>query len=444
MHPGRPAPGSPIASSRARRPAWLLLLGAILLCAHAPASAQRRAMPPDIDRLRAWRMAMDLHVPGEADVPAREVASWSSEELERALTTFVYLTTELRKLGGRSHVLEARLGDLKSGVPREIRSWLGLTPEEMVRGDGTRVLKRAALLHTDIATLLEARLLAPAGPPPQGRRPASVTVNDGRFEGYEVDSEHWDFARAVLDHVRPGPSPDPEVRDWYRAVSAYHVSQLNYGELGRHLQHARTVVPGDAVLSMMAGVRHQAFASSRVQASLATVALPPGMTLSVGSRDRELAEARQAYRDALELDPGLVEARIRLGRVLADEGKPAEAAGELRTALAVAGEPMLLYLAALFLGEQETALGRLEDAAAAFERARSLYPTAPSPHLAMSHLARARGDRTTAWEALDRAMRLAASRAADDPWWSFIASAGRVSDEWMTQVRRALAGESPP
>jgi tetratricopeptide (TPR) repeat protein len=350
----------------------------------------------------------------------------------------------LRKVGGRWQVLEARLGTRENGEPRDMVSWLGLTPAEMAQGDATRVLERAALLHTDIATLLETRLLAPAGPSPQGRRTASVTVNDGRFESYEVDSEHWDFARAVLDHVRPSPSDVPAVRDWYRAVAAYQVSQLNYGELGRHLQHARTVLPGDAVLAMMAGVRHQAFASSRVQASLATVALPPGMTLSVGSRDRELIDARQAYRDALKLDPGLVEARIRLGRVLADEGKPAEAAGELRAALAVAGEPMLQYLAALFLGEQEAALGRAEDAAAAYERARSLYPTAPSPHLALSQLARARGDRATALETLDRAMRLAASRTVDDPWWSFIASAGRMSDEWMAQVRLAFAGEPPP
>jgi tetratricopeptide (TPR) repeat protein len=314
----------------------------------------------------------------------------------------------------------------------------------MARGDASRLLKRAAVLHTDIATLVDPRLKAPPGASPVPGPGVSILINDGRFSSYDTDGVQWDFTRRVLDHVPPGPSHDAAVRTWYRAVAAYHVHHLDYGELGRHLGHARRTLRDDAVLAMMAGVRHQAFASARVQASLATIALPPGMQLAVGERDRELRAARQAFQEALTLDPGLVEARVRLGRALADEGRPAEAADQLRAALAVADDPVLQYLAALFLGEQEAALGHGEDAASAFERARASYPTAPSPHLALSHLARARGDRGAAMAALDRAMRLAGSRAADDPWWSFASSSGRDWEAQLDAARLALAAEVSP
>ena len=200
------------------------------------------------------------------------------------------------------------------------------------------------MLHTDIAALVEGRLRVVPGATPHAGRTTSVTVLDGRFEGYGLNSDHWGFARQLLDHVRPSPQADPAVSAWYRAASAHLVDQGAYAELGEHLDEGRQLLPRDPVLAMMAGVRHQALASARIQAAIATVTLPPGASVAVGSRDAELRRARLAYQDAVRLDPGLVEARILLGRVLADEGSPAEAARLLRDADVAADEPGLQVL----------------------------------------------------------------------------------------------------
>jgi tetratricopeptide (TPR) repeat protein len=364
-----------------------------------------------------------------------DVALWSAGDLEAALDTFRDVVELAQRAGRRPFV---RYGNVRLDT-RELAGWLGLTEDERARGDATRVLKRAAVLHTDIA-ILEERSPATSRSAPPGST-GSVTVHDGRFAGYQFTSGHWAFTRRLLDLVRPAPSTDPAVRDWYRAVAAFHVDRLNYGELGTHVERGRSLLRDDAVLVMMAGVKHQTFASSRVQTSLASVVLPPRTVLGIGSRERELLAARHAFRDALKLDPRLVEARVRLGRVLAEEGHAAEAAGHLRAALDAADEPVLRYLAALFLGEQEAKLGRSAEAAAALAVAISVEPGAPSPHLALSQLARARGDRADAQQSLDRALTLAGRRTARDPWWSFLESAGRHWESWLDDARRALAGE---
>ena len=91
------------------------------------------------------------------------------------------------------------------------------------------------------------------------------------------------------------------------------------------------------------------------------------------------------------------------------------------------------------------ALGRAAEARTAFERAGTLFARAQSPLLALSLLARARGDRAGALEALDRLTRLP-SRAdiADDPWWSFLRSPGRHAAEWLNDARARLDGEPTP
>lgn len=433
-----PRPPRPLVPPPSGRAVILLLAASFALLSSRVVVAQDDPESRAISRLRTWRMAMDLHVPGEADLPAMDVALWSPGDLEVALDTFRDVVELARRAGRRPFV---HYGNVRLAT-RELASWLGVTEDERARGDATRVLKRAAVLHTDIAILEERSPAASRSVPPGST--GSVTVNDGRFAGYQFTSGHWAFTRRLLDLVRPNPSTDPSVRDWYRAIAAFNVDRLNYGELGTHLERGRSLLGDDAVLAMMSGVRHQAFASVRVQASLTSVVLPPRTVLGIGSRERELATARQAFRDALRLDPGLVEARVRLGRVLADEGHAAEAAGHLRAGLDATDEPILRYLAALFLGEQEAKLGRGAEAAAAFAVAISVEPGAPSPHLALSQLARARGDRANAQQSLDRALALAGRRPARDPWWSFLDSAGRHWEAWLDDARRALAGEPSP
>ena len=73
----------------------------------------------------------------------------------------------------------------------------------------------------------------------------------------------------------------------------------------------------DGVLQMFDAAMHHALASPRVQAAMTTIVMPPTFSLDVKSSRAELDEARRGYEDALRLDPGLVEARLRLGVVQA-------------------------------------------------------------------------------------------------------------------------------
>ena len=133
-----------------------------------------------------------------------------------------------------------------------------------------------------------------------------------------------------------------------------------------------------------------------------------------------MVRAERFFRETLTIQPDHLEARVRHGHVLGALGRHEQAADALRTAIkdGVTGE--LLYLAEMFLGSQEVALGHLTQARVRFERAASLYPRAQSPRIALSQLARRAGDRAGA----QRELRVIAAlpsddRQREDPWWNY-------------------------
>jgi tetratricopeptide (TPR) repeat protein len=77
-------------------------------------------------------------------------------------------------------------------------------------------------------------------------------------------------------------------------------------------------------------------------------------------------EAMAAYRQALEIDPGLADAHVNLGRLLHERGEAAGAERHYRLALAARPEDAT---AAFNLGVALQDLGRLAEAAEAYEKA---------------------------------------------------------------------------
>ena len=74
----------------------------------------------------------------------------------------------------------------------------------------------------------------------------------------------------------------------------------------------------------------------------------------------------------------------------------------------------------MFLGNEEHDLGERDAARACYDRASALFPTAQSPRIALSALARQRGDRVEALGAMRRVLNLPADeRRREDPWWSY-------------------------
>jgi tetratricopeptide (TPR) repeat protein len=117
-------------------------------------------------------------------------------------------------------------------------------------------------------------------------------------------------------------------------------------------------------------------------------------------------------------NPVLVEARLRLGRVLLALDRVDAAEEQLRLAEASAGDPVLKYLSHLFVGEVHERRGDLAAAAASYASAISLVPVPQSARIAAAHVAHATGQRAAAAKSVGAALSEPSKDA--DPWWWYI------------------------
>src|SRR5439155_20188936 len=143
--------------------------------------------------------------------------------------------------------------------------------------------------------------------------------------------------------------------------------------------------------------------------------------------------------------PNMGEAHLRLGRVLGQQGHHADAAAELRQALALVDDDELRYYGQLFLGAEEEALGRFDAARAAFDTAAALFPSAQSPLIGLSELARRRGDRAGALAAIQKVFELpqAGDSGRDEPWWIYHTAQARNADMLLDDLRAPFRRSAP-
>jgi tetratricopeptide (TPR) repeat protein len=247
---------------------------------------------------------------------------------------------------------------------------------------------------------------------------------------------HWEFGRRLLDSVRPSPANDPGALLWYRAVSAYLFLTGRLDEAPAHLDRARIVFHGSPVFLIDSAHLHLKFASPAVQAAIPELRAQ-GLAAVVDSRGAELERAERFLRQALALAPDDADARVRLGYVLGELGRHRPAVAELRKAIDAKPDHQRLYLTELFLGRQEQALGRPDEAKRRFENAAALYPSAQSPWLALSQFARQAGDRRSALRALQKVTARSSSGViAEDPWWLFYEPHLGDAEALMDQMRK--------
>ncbi len=384
----------------------LAVVPTVALACIAAASPAGPAQPASVPALLPnWLAAISQHQPGEPDASAREVSAWSRSDLQDLLILF-----------------------------RKLR-----------RVDANAVLKRGALLHADVAMLATAENAPLPSPPFSGTNGSVALFVDGRPVGFDRGAVHWDFARLLLDTVRPDPSHDPMVRLWYRATAAHLASHYQYADSLTHLARARRLFDEDAATLFESGCLYEALGSARVQGSIQSAELPRWFKIPIGTARANQQQAETFFRRALTIDPGLTEARVRLGRVTGLLGHHEEAARDLRRAIAATDDSLILYYAELFLGDEEQALAHRDAARGSYERAAALYPHAQSPRLALSQLARRYGDRPTALGAIRQVLNLPADRAErDDPWWTYHVSQGRHADALWGELRRPFMAAAKP
>lgn len=97
------------------------------------------------------------------------------------------------------------------------------------------------------------------------------------------------------------------------------------------------------------------------------------------------------------------------------------------------------------LGSAEEAQAGYDAAGAAYERAAALFPRAQSPRLALSNLARRRGDLATALRAMRPLFDIAADDVQqDDPWWVYYTAHGRHAADLLSAVWQPFLAAHEP
>jgi tetratricopeptide (TPR) repeat protein len=408
-----------------------------------------------IDHLDTWVTAVRDHSPGRLDDPALAISAWP-RAVQQTAWLDVNAMVKLIRCGKPNCRITVTLPD---GRPAPWRSMKG--PEQdrfkqvvdrAAKLDVNILVKRGAILHGDIAMLAQqdAEPIDPNPPMPlttmrspvpqssatrQQAAPETLVLryDDGQQRAIEKGSIHWEFARALLDSVAPRPGEDETVRLWYQATLAYLQREQQLDSL--HFDRARKLFPDDPRVVFDLGCLHEAYAGASIQNTLKAAVVPRGVKFDIGDERDELRKAEPLFRRALELQPDFVEARLRFGRTLGLLGRHADALRELTAAADATDEPLLRYYARLFIGAEEAALGRLDEARQAYEAAAALYRHAQSPHLALSQLAQRRGDRVAALQELDRAFTASADALdRDDPWWLYYVAPGRDVEERLDRA----------
>jgi tetratricopeptide (TPR) repeat protein len=131
----------------------------------------------------------------------------------------------------------------------------------------------------------------------------------------------------------------------------------------------------------------------------------------------DLADAQAALTKALQRDPNLLEARLRLGRVLLLRGKPREALAELERVGRESSNPAQIYMARMFEGRCHERLGDARGAAAAFEAAIERMPRAQAGLVALGRALDRLGENQRAQNAFGEAMKPVVD---PDPWLHYV------------------------
>ena len=383
-----------------------VLAGAVL----AAQDPDRTASPRWLAGLSSYLEAVNEHAPGRPDRAVRLTGSLGEAELDELRTDFLALVASCKGALGRT-ARPASIAYRNTTIPLpELRKRLGLTDDEAAKGNASRILLRAAILHADVAILVFPSLAGRAG----CHESATLLVRDGAVIGGSCLGFHWTHGRLLLDAVTPAPGKDPVVRLWYVATITYMLEKGDYASANLHIARARLLFPDDPAILFEHGYYHEALAAPFMK----TAALEAGIKVREARAD--LDEAEELYRRAIKEDQRFTEARVHRGHVLGLLDRHRDAAEELRLALRSLDGPKDRYYAELFLGHAEESLGNRAAAREHYGQAAALYPRAQSPLLALAVFARQLGDRAGAQDAMRQLLALPPARdMTADPWWRY-------------------------
>jgi len=265
----------------------------------------------------------------------------------------------------------------------------------------------------------------------------TVVLADGDLRLREIDHDaHVDAALRLLHWLRdrfedePGAWPAEarglSPRDFYLALVSVELVTLRFKSARRLAEESLAREKHDPEMQLAAGCAEEMEALSE--------------RLSNGRwPDGTLREAEVRFRRALEEDPTLQEARLRLGWVLVRRGRPDEALPFLEAVTDAPRSPSRGALAWLFLGAAHEALEEWSVAEEAYRRSVELAPDFQAVHLALAHALEHEGGEDAARAVLapfilDR--RPPQSRL--DPWSGYPFGPPEIRDRAFETLRETL------
>ena len=406
----------------------------------ALAAAQRDPRNRAMDMLRAWADAVVQHHAGKSDQALTTVA-WSYNDLELMQPFFeAFAGTPARNDDSRAAVRRARLSGRDRAMVRA-------ESEARLLADADQFRRRAAILHTDAAMFLDSPTVTAT---PVNRQPlpywaragndrrVDVISKDAGYQSTEYSNLHWELAMDMLDAVRA--PRDPFVARWFATIGTYLVAQRRYSDGLAHFERARRVVPDDPGVVFAEARLHEALAAPLMQNFVRVTAVAQGVSTSgIDDQRTELRHAEGLLRRALVLNPALLEARLRLARVLIEQGKHDEGVSLSDQVAAKATDQTMRYYALLFAGEALSSLERTADAAKSFQRAIDLFPDAQAARLGLASALRTVGDTALALDVLlPTITKEPSTREGDDPWWEYYEGDAAQMDALLEELRAAF------
>jgi tetratricopeptide (TPR) repeat protein len=191
-------------------------------------------------------------------------------------------------------------------------------------------------------------------------------------------------------------------RDWLLELGYFQLAGSSLAKALAYFDDATRLFPDAAEAWLGAGMCHE------------FTAFPDGFVFAAGTTRDAAGKAMRAYREAARLDPGLVEARLRLGRVLGLSGAYDEAEKEF-AAVESSGDGRLTSLARIFWGGLRDTRGDLSGAVRHYQAAMAADPESSMAAFALSEALHRSGRHGAAADALASALQ--PSRATEQSSW---------------------------
>ncbi len=354
-----------------------------------PASAQRPSEYEDI---------VGLFASGDETEALGRLASWSESRVRAHVSRLSDAAATVRRCPGCPGALAFSNSQVRAALLLHARREI---QENLLPPKGEQVIRCRTGLHARAVEYLTQSLLL-------------------------TDSQAPDFLRSL-----------------YLAMARQALWSHCLAESRSWAQAGLKLFPKDGPLIMSVGIVYETEAFFTPAPAPSTV-LPPSTI-----RQREAAAtrlkrrwetARMEYETAVAAAPDLLEARLRLGRVLWCLGQPEKARAHFEAviATATATDADSRFLAHLFLGDVYEHRGQAAEAESQYRAAINLEPQSGRAVVALSHVRFLQGDIASAREILAASLEVGPPPAGVDPWVSYLVIQAPEGEHILANLARSL------